>query len=283
MTIGPDFIGIGAQRTGTSWLYACLYEHPGICMPRKEINFFSRDRNWRNGFGWYEDLFAECPPGAVSGEFSTSYLTAPEAPARIRDRYPGARLIVSLRHPADRAYSSYLNDIVAGQIPRTTGFREALETRPEYLDGGRYAGHLQRYLERFPREQLLVSIFDDARRNPLAAVQEAYRYLGVDPEFRPSMLDRPVGAGRVPRFQRAERLLLGASGAFRNRRPLRRVWWMAKTLGLGDRLRALNTAPSQQDNQGLDPDERRSLIRQFEPDVRALEELLHMELPGWRQ
>ena len=53
-------IGIGAQRTGSSWLYACMYEHPEICMPRKEINFFSRERNWSRGFEWYEGIFAEC-------------------------------------------------------------------------------------------------------------------------------------------------------------------------------------------------------------------------------
>ena len=66
---GPGFIGIGAQRTGTSWLYACMYEHPQVCMPRKEINFFSRERNWKRGYEWYERVFAECPADAVVGEF----------------------------------------------------------------------------------------------------------------------------------------------------------------------------------------------------------------------
>jgi hypothetical protein len=93
---GPDFIGIGAQRTGTSWIYACLYEHPQVCMPQKEIGFFSRDRNWSRGFEWYEQIFAECPPGAIAGEFSTSYLTDTDVPARMVDRYAGVRLIASL-------------------------------------------------------------------------------------------------------------------------------------------------------------------------------------------
>ncbi len=119
-------IGIGAQRTGSSWLYACMYEHPEICMPRKEINFFSRERNWTRGFGWYEGIFAECPATAVCGEFSTSYLPDPETPLRIHDRYPDVRLIVSLRHPAERAYSSYLNDILAGVVSPKQSFREAL-------------------------------------------------------------------------------------------------------------------------------------------------------------
>jgi hypothetical protein len=279
----PNFIGIGAQRAGTSWMYACLYEHPRVCMPRKEINFFSREPNWRRGFGWYEEIFGECPPDAVSGEFSTSYLTAPDAAARIRDRYPQVRLVVSLRSPVDRAYSSYLNDIVAGVVPRERGFQEALDEHPEYLDVGRYAGHLRRYLELFPREQLLVSIFEDSRQDPLGAIQEVYRFLGVDSGFRPSMLDRRVGAGRVPRFQWAERSLLRSSAALRRRKQLRPLWWTAKRLGVGDLVRTLNTAHSRQTTDGLDPEERQSLGRRLEPEIGALEELLHVELPEWRR
>jgi Sulfotransferase domain len=280
---GPDFIGIGAQRTGTSWIYACLYEHPRLCLPRKEINFFSRERNWSRGFEWYEGIFAECPPNALAGEFCTSYLSDTEAPERIRDRYPQVRLIVSLRHPADRAYSSYLNDIVAGAVPPTTGFREALQSHPEYVEAGRYARYLTNYLDLFPRGQLLVSIFDDARRDPLGAIRETYRFLDVDPTFRPTMLDRRVGIGRVPRSQRVERWLIDTSAALSRQRALRPLWWRAKRLGLGDRLRALNTAQSTVLPEGLDPEERRSLIREFEPEISALEKLLEMELPGWRR
>jgi hypothetical protein len=277
---GPDFIGIGAQRTGTSWIYACLYEHPEICMPRKEINFFSRERNWTRGFEWYEQIFAECPGRTIAGEFSTSYLSDAQAPARIRDRYPGVQLIVSLRQPVDRAYSSYLNDIVAGVVPRSTAFSEALRSHPEYVDDGRYARHLRTYLELFARDQLLVSIFDDARRDPLAAMQEIYGFLGVDPTFRPSLLDRPVGVGRVPRVQWVERALIDTAGTFRARRALRPLWWTAKRLGAGDRLRALNTRRAHAAT-GLETDEREALMRELEPDIRVLEQLLKKELPGW--
>jgi Sulfotransferase domain len=280
---GPDFIGIGAQRSGTSWMYACLYEHSEICMPQKETNFFSRDRNWIRGFDWYEGIFGNCKRSAIAGEFSTSYLATAEAAARIKDRYPDVRLIVSLRHPVDRAYSSYLNDIVAGVVPAETGFREALLAHPEYVEAGRYARHLRRYLQLFPRDQLFVSFFDDARRDPLAAMRQIYEFLGVDPTFRPTMLDRRVALGRVPRFQWMERALIDASGAFRTRRALRPLWWTAKRLGMGDRLRELNTRHRAADANGLGSDDREALIRELEPDISALEQLLQRELPGWRR
>ena len=237
-------IGIGAQRTGSSWLYACMYEHPQICMPRKEINFFSRERNWSRGFEWYEGIFAECPATAVCGEFSTSYLPDPETPLRIHDRYPDVRLIVSLRHPAERAYSSYLNDILAGVVSPKQSFREALE---------RASGVRRRQQVRAPSEQLSRSVQPrsgaglDVRRRRAGSrsppFRQIYRFLGVDPGFRPTMLDRPVGIGRVPRSQGAERSMLELAEAFRHRRALRPVWWMAKKSGIGDRVRALNTRP----------------------------------------
>jgi hypothetical protein len=280
---GPDFIGIGAQRAGTSWIYACLYEHPQICMPRKEINFFSRERNWSRGFGWYEAIFADCAAGAIAGEFSTSYLSHADAPARILARYPEVRLIVSLRHPVERAHSSYLNDIVAGAVPTTTSFAEALPSHPEYVDGSRYARHLERYLELFGRERVLVSVFDDARRDPLAAMRRLYGFLGADPAFRPSMLERPVGAGRVPRFRPVERALLDGARAFRTRRRLRPLWWAAKRMGAGDLLRALNTRRDGQAATRLQPAERAALLRELEPDVCAVERLLERDLPAWRE
>jgi hypothetical protein len=281
--LGPDFIGIGAQRAGTSWLYACLYEHPQVCMPRKEINFFSRERNWRRGYGWYESVFDECSAAALTGEFSTSYLTDGSSPRRIREHYPEAKLIASLRHPVDRAYSSYRNDIVAGLVDSTTGFRDALRDHPEYVEQGRYAHDLQRYLEHFPREQLLILIFDDARRNPGSAIEQTYLFLGVDPAFRPAMLHRQVGIGRVPRSQRLERWLLGTAAASRGHRWTRSAWWLAKKAGLGDRARALNTRRDRAGVTALDPAFRRTLVRESEPDVRALEELLGRKLPEWRQ
>ena len=278
----PDFIGIGAQRTGTSWLYACLYEHPGICMPQKEINYFSRDRNWRHGSDWYERIFAECPATAVAGELSTSYLVDPETPRRIRDRYPDALLLVSLRDPAERAFSSYLNDIASGAVDSEVDFRAALGERPGYVDGGRYAFHLRRYLELFPREQLFVSIFDDARRDPGAALSAIYRFLGVDPGFRPAMIDRQVGKGRVPRSPRLERWLLGASASVRRRSQSRWLWWIAKRSGFGDRLRAANTRGGEEAQPSLEPADRRELLLELDPDIADLEELLGRKLPEWR-
>ncbi|HEY3248633.1 MAG TPA: sulfotransferase [bacterium] len=276
----PDFIGLGAQRSGTSWIYACLYEHPQICAPTKEIHFFSREHNWRRGRPWYEQHFASCGPPTVAGEFSTSYLASPDAPERIRGMYPAAKLLVSLRHPVERLVSSYLNDLSAGVVSAATPLAEALQTRPDYVEQGHYAPQLERYLRRFPRSQMLVLIYDDAVRDPAGFIGQIYVFLGIDPTFRPSMLTSRVGEGHVPRSVRFERAL--THGGWVMRRGLtRRLWWVAKRAGVGRALRRANTAD--RPRPALPPAERRRLVDAFADDVTRLEHLLDRDLTAWRQ
>ncbi|HEU4677805.1 MAG TPA: sulfotransferase domain-containing protein, partial [Candidatus Paceibacterota bacterium] len=133
-----DFIGLGAQKSGTSWAYTCLYEHPAVCMPQKELHFFSRPR-FEEGKEWYEAQFKNCAPGKLRGEWSTSYLYSPDAPERIRSLYPNAKLLAILRNPIDRAYSQYRNAVRAGEIPKSMPFRAYSAKEPSVWEQGRYA------------------------------------------------------------------------------------------------------------------------------------------------
>jgi len=277
---GPDFIGLGAQRSGTSWIYACLYDHPQICAPTKEIHFFSRDVNWRRGRDWYERHFRACGPGTVSGEFSSSYLPSAPAAERIAALYPRAKLVVSLRHPLERLISNYLNDIVAGAIPAGTPLIEAVGGRAEYVEQGRYAAHLTRYLAHVPRSQLLVLLYEDALDDPAGFIGRIYAFLGVDAAYRPGMLAARVGVGRVPRSVRLERALTRGTWVLRG--PLTRgLWWAAKRAGVGQTLRRANTINVPRPV--LPPAERRRLADMFSDDISALERLLGRDLSAWRQ
>ena len=102
-------------------------------------------------------------PGQV-GEISHSYLSSAEAPARIAAVNPRMLLLTSLREPVDRAFSDYLDLIKNQQFDGS--FEAAIERFPRLLDRGRYATHLERYLEIFPAEQLHLSLFDDPRPTP---------------------------------------------------------------------------------------------------------------------
>src|SRR5436189_26280 len=118
----PDFLILGAQKAGTTALYAYLRWHPQVTGPSfKEVSFF--DRHYARGERWYR---AHLPVRrrAVVGEASPSYLFHPLAPERVARMLPEARLIALLRNPVDRAFSHYQHEVALGR--EQLSFEDAL-------------------------------------------------------------------------------------------------------------------------------------------------------------
>ncbi len=102
----PDFICIGAQRAGTTWLYQCLKEHPAVFVPeKKEVRFFNYQ--YSEGLDWYRSHFEGHQPGQILGELTPDYHRQAEAIDRIAKDVPGVKLVYVLRDPVARAYSQY--------------------------------------------------------------------------------------------------------------------------------------------------------------------------------
>jgi hypothetical protein len=159
----PHFVIIGAMKAGTSTLYAWLTDHAGApaCF-EKEPGFFAIDRVWNRGVDWYKTLFPPGPAPYRGGEASTPY-TQPRmadiAAARMHEVIPDARLIYLVREPVVRTRSHYQHDVITARERRP--FDEAIRANDQYVEASCYWSRLQPYLERFPREQILVVPFDD--------------------------------------------------------------------------------------------------------------------------
>jgi Sulfotransferase domain len=210
----PDFLVLGAQKAGTTALYAYLRWHPGITGPSwKEVSFF--DRHWWRGVRWYRGQFPLRSRGRLVGEASPSYLFHPLAPERARAVVPDARLVVVLRDPVDRAYSHYQHEVALGREPlsfedalaaeegRTRGEVERLVADPRafshewwdhtYAARGLYAEQLERWLAMFPRDQLLVVTSDDLGKRPAETYASILSFLGAAPhrlDEYPRVFDR---------------------------------------------------------------------------------------------
>jgi len=270
-----DFIGLGAQKAGTSWIYACLYEHPELCLPFKEIHFFSRDRYKKKGIGWYEEQFSSCQNDLLRGEFSTSYLYSTEAVERIRKDFPDAKLIVSLRNPVTRAFSHYRNAIKAGEIFKDESFEEMCKKDKSVVGQGMYADQLQRYFDIFPRENILVLIYEDAKRDPKVFIQSIYRFLGVDASFVPTMLHRQINTSRTPKAVWVDKSMVAIARCMR-KVGLQKVVWGVKKRGLADGIRKKNTEQSPAQKMGGEIEKKLKDV--FREDVRTLGSLLERDL-----
>ena len=198
----PDYLIIGAQKSGTTSLYRYLLHHPDVVPARqKEVHFF--DRQFDRGPGHYRSFFplraTLAPiPGVrsrrITGEASPSYLVDPPVAERAAALVPDARLIAVLRDPVERAYSHYRHkvrnsletlpfaealdaeaDRLAGNVPGV-GPAEALE-HFSYVTRGLYAAQLERWLAVFPREHLLVLDSQDLFVDPERVYQRVVDFL----------------------------------------------------------------------------------------------------------
>jgi hypothetical protein len=202
----PDFIGIGAPRSGTRWLAQCLAEHPEISLPPDEVYFFTKRRIvhsfWERGVDWYGSMLEQSmrPNTRICGEVTPTYLLDDESAELIHQVVPNVKLIVLLRDQCERAYSWYRFFLKVNPDLYATNytFRRFLTYHTEVFNKeGFYLDHLARFLARFPRESLLVLLYDDISQDPRTLVRRIYEFLGVDPTFVPPSAVKTINRADV--------------------------------------------------------------------------------------
>lgn len=209
------FFIVGAQRSGTTYLYHLLDAHPEIEMARPvrpEPKFFMRDDDFAKGLAHYERTFFAGKPGAwLKGEKSTSYLESAVAAGRIARCYPDARILVMVRDPVARAVSHWRFSRANGVEP--LGMAEAFAAEgarreawnPQkfsvspfaYLRRGRYMDDIAIWERHFPRERIRILVHETFVGNA-RAVADLYAFLGVAAGFVPQGLGERVNASAVP-------------------------------------------------------------------------------------
>jgi hypothetical protein len=173
----PNFLYIGAAKSGSTWISEILRAHPRCYVPAvKDIYYF--DRHYQRGLGWYASYFAAAQAGHIAiGEFSHNYILSALAADRIQRDLPDIKLLASVRNPVQRAFSGYLMWLRDGSHSGT--FQEALHERPVILDMGLYFKHLSDYYARFASDQIKVLVHDDLSANPAAYAREIFDFLGL--------------------------------------------------------------------------------------------------------
>jgi len=289
----PDFVIIGAARCATTSLYAYLREHPEVFMsPEKETDFFSlgdlppsevplaasayRARTRAE----YERLFRDAGSARAVGEASPTYLFYPRSAARMQQTIPAAKLICILRDPVERAYSHYalarkmgfevLADFAAAVAKEDERWLHDRSMRFTYTRASFYHDGLREFCSRFPRERILVLLFQDFAADPAGTMRTVYDFLGVDPRFTPDLSIRH-NRSMLPRST----LVREAFGRpFRLRRLLQRSLPPRLVTRLGNLI--MRPPP------GLAPPVRARLLPRFAEETRRLETLLDRDLSTWR-
>ena len=184
----PDFIIIGAAKSGTTTLYEYLCRHPQIYMSTpKEPDFFSIDTNYNRGMEWYYSLFEQAKPTQICGEASTTYSRLhqhPETVERIYQTLPHVKLIYIMRHPVDRAYSFYIHRF-KGALHKpehavSNTFETTIKQQSEFIESSYYLEQIERYLQFFPRKSFLFLLMKDLIEKPNDTLKEILSFIGAD-------------------------------------------------------------------------------------------------------
>jgi hypothetical protein len=191
-----DFLIIGAQKGGSTWLYDNIRLHPSVFTPKNELHFFSSDENYAKGDGWYHSFFPSTEKYTVCGEKTPEYLTViptqniktnPQTHQRIFSYNTDMKLIAVLREPVSRLRSAVNHMYRTRRVSPFVTIRDLLfgkhKSRGEafsLLENGLYYENLARYLEVFPAAQLKVFFFEtDVLNRPMETLESVCDFLKI--------------------------------------------------------------------------------------------------------
>lgn len=205
----PNFLFIGPDKSGSTWLYEALKHHDQVFLPDvKELFFF--DQFYEKGWNWYTKFFRGAnEQHRVIGEICHDYLFSPLACQRIAHDLPSAKLMVCLREPGQRAFSEFLHRTKVGAVD--CDFETALKKIDDLVDHGRYAKHLSCYLKYFKRDQIFVAIFDDLVVNPQRFFDGLCDFLGLEHVALSNQLKEKVLPAAKPRLRHVAKFARGIS------------------------------------------------------------------------
>ncbi|MEL6377703.1 MAG: sulfotransferase [Pseudomonadota bacterium] len=283
----PDFIVIGTEKGGSTWLYDVLRAHPDVFLPDvKELHFFNRfdsngqeiDKFSRYGTEWYLEYFEGAEGHKAIGEATPLYLSDELAAERIQSVLPEARFIAVLRHPVDRFKSHYRMAKAKSHIDGTV--RDTFRDHPvEFLERGLYARHLRRWFDIFDQEQFLILTYDDLRDDPVSLLKTVAEWLGVDegPLLAASPEDRRNAATGY-RSARLYNTSVTLARALRQNRVTANVAKWLKSIGVYQMLKSLNQTPAEHVDFGAEDLE--WLNEYYRQDIAELRALLGVDY-GW--
>lgn len=294
----PDFLIIGAAKSGTTSLYYYLMQHPNIFMPKnKEPMFFTFEGEKLDIYHFegpldlpdvvtniedYLRLFKNASPEQKIGEASTLYLYDPQTPKRIKHYIPNSKLIAILRNPVDRAYSNYQHYRTVNREPLAS-FSQAIKAEEFrmrenwyksylYIDAGYYSKQILNYLNYFPIQQFKFFLFEDLNDSS-AIAKDIFTFIGVDPEIQLDTSARYNISGKL-RFPRIYRSIRNARGVKHSMRKIisPKIWGLLKNLF--DKFIMVKNEP-------LDFEIKNQLIQVYREDILNLQNLIGRDLSTW--
>jgi len=295
----PNFLIIGAAKSGTTAIYTYIKQHPEIFMSTpKELRYFSYSGPYPKKLSEdhihrgvttleeYQQHFDDVESQKIIGEASPMYLYWPGTAKRIKEVIPDVKMLVILRNPIDRAFSSYMHAIRDWREPAGS-FKSALEEEQERIDAGWgilwhyknagfYYQQLKRYYDIFNPDQIKVVLYDDLVLDPHALIKGIFAFLEIDQTFEPDISLRPNVSG-FPKSKRFHKLM---NQLFQQDNPIKRISRVLFPKSLRRNVMEKMREPNLEKRE-MPKEVRAELMDVFHNDISHLEKLIHRDLSIW--
>jgi len=273
MIIKPNFLFIGPDKSGSTWLYEIFKQHPQIFVPDiKDTYFF--DRYYYKGLEWYFSFFKKGEGYKAIGELSHDYMFSVEAMKRIKNDLPDIKLFAVLRNPFEKIWSQYLFLIRSGLTKDP--FEVAIHKYDELIEKCLYSKYLNQYINDFPRDRFKIFYFDDLKENPKNFAKSVFDYLEVD--FVDSInYDFKVLPASKPRSFILAKLAKRSAIALRE---LGLINILGK-IKSSKHIQSLLYKPYRDKKPKMTEEQFKLLYNIFENDIKKLEKIVNKDLSHW--
>jgi hypothetical protein len=271
----PEIFGIGPGRTGTTWLHRVLEGHVDLPRGVKETEFFTT--YYDRGIDWYASHFKHATGDRKIVEICP-YLIDLRARDRIAEVVPNARIVATIRNPVDHAYSTY--KLMRHYVWERRSFEEFVNTRQDLDRRNNYAFHLREWFEKFGRENVLVTNYDELAAAPQTYLDRVTDFIGIekiDLSATGSVSDDVNSYARAPKSRRlaqnARHAMFRLKGirAYRTINALERAGVWQFCYGRGEPF-----GP-------IDRELEARLVKRWTAQVEDLEKLLSVDLSAWKK
>ena len=297
----PNFLVIGAAKSGTSSLFNYLRQHPQIYMsPVKEPKYFAfneGDKLCLNGPGdmaehievttnieAYCQLFAGVTDEIAIGECSPSYLYCQGTAGRIKNLLPDIKVIAILRHPVERAYSNFLHLFSSGREPLNS-FEQALNAEQERIKAnweyywhlknqGFYYAQLKKYFDLFDKKQIKVYLYEYYQSEPNKFLKDIFDFLDIDSNFMPNISEK-FNVNKPPKSLAFHNLVVRSNPAKSVITSLLPTKWQQEIEEVLKKLNQSNIKPK------IDPQVASKLMLEYRQDIIKLQDLIQLDLSDW--
>lgn len=287
-----DFIGIGAGRSGSTWLSKSFVQHPDILFSsqksKKELSFFNtnykvkylktRKSNYHKGISWYLNQFPTPKKGKIRGEFTPWYLFDKKAHVRIKKHFPNIKLIAVLRNPVERIYSSYFYSKLAVTQKVPNEFTSFIKDQ-EVLNRFYYYPYLKKYLSTFPRNRIHIILLNNIKNKPKDVLKKVYGFLGVDSNFVPANVNKKINTSNGTRYKSLKKLGLVTNNLLQKaglEQVRDKIFFNENLFKLYKRLNRKQISKPK-----MKPQSEQKLIKHFNKDINKTEKLINKDLSIW--